>query len=456
MNYKTTEQKVVKFIKKNKLINAENKILVALSGGADSVFLLVFLYKFQKLFKISLAAAHINHSLRGKEANKDQSYSKILCDKFDIPFYTKRVYVKSFASKNKISIEEAARKLRYSSLKKIAKEINADKIATAHNIDDNAETVLFNLTRGTGVSGMAGIPFQRENIIRPILVLSKVEIIQYLEKQNIKYVTDSTNLDNSFSRNFIRNEILQPIRENLNPSVSEAILKFSELFKNHSKLISSLLQEIEKKFTTYENNTLKISLSIVSQHNDFIIGELLKSIFQKYFCTEFNYNDFIKLSELFNKQRGKQVKFKNGITAFRESDSILFFAKDETTDFDEKIITLGNFAETKNGKLHISDAENKNITGKSNKLSELISGDNLEDIFILRRWKNGDKFIPLGMNNFKKISNFLSEQKVQSNIKKDQLVLTNGNKIVWVVGQRLDNRFKILKNTRKVVKLWIA
>ena len=228
MNYKTTEQKVIKFIAAQNLNEPNDKILVALSGGADSVFLLYFFHKFQKLFKISIAAAHINHSLRGREANEDQEFSRKLCETLGVPFFTKRVYVKSYAKKNGLSIEEAARNLRYASLNKIAKKISADKIATAHNIDDNAETVLFNLARGTGISGMSGIPIKRDNIIRPILILGKTEIINYLKNKNITFQIDSTNLDNSFRRNFIRNQIIPSIRENINPAFSASVFRSEE------------------------------------------------------------------------------------------------------------------------------------------------------------------------------------------------------------------------------------
>jgi len=265
MNYKTTEQKAIKFIRFKNLIEPGDKILVALSGGADSVFLLHFLNKFQKLFKISIAAAHINHSLRGKEANSDQIFSQQLCKGLGIPFFTSRVYVKSFAKRNGLSIEEAARNLRYSSLNKIAKKIKANKIATAHNIDDNAETVLFNLSRGTGISGMAGIPYRRQNIIRPILTLGKFEIIEYLNKKNISFKTDSTNSDDSFKRNFLRNQIIPSIRKNINPAFADSVFKFSEIFKNYSQIIESYLNNAEKEFTKYKCGALEISLNCLTK-----------------------------------------------------------------------------------------------------------------------------------------------------------------------------------------------
>ncbi len=455
MNYKTVEQKVINFIKSQKLIEPQDNILIALSGGADSVFLLTFLSKFKNLFKISVSAAHINHSLRGHEANLDQEFSRNICKKMGIPFFTRRVYVKSFAKKNGLSIEEAARNLRYASLKKIAKKNDINKIATAHNIDDNAETVLFNLARGSGISGMAGIPYKRENIIRPVLILSKSEITEYLQNRKIPFSVDSTNFDDSFSRNFIRNQIIPSLRENINSSFSESVFKFSDIFKNYSRMISSLLQNAEKEFTRFENDTLTIDLTITEHYTDVLISEILKNLLQKYFSVEFNFKDSLKLNALLANQTGKRILFKNNLTAVRERNSIVLFVKKTNSGTIEHQFSLNESVETKIGVLRITKLRNKNNNYTFNQFSEIISADNLEDIFILRSWKNGDKFIPLGMKNFKKVSDFLTEQKVPSNKKKEQLVLINGNKIIWVVGHRIDNRFRILKNSKKIFRLWI-
>ena len=165
---KATEQKVIGFINRYKLIIPGEKLLIALSGGPDSVFALYFLLKYLKKYKIELLAVHFNHNLRGKESNQDEKFCEKLCENLNVPFYSVQLYVKTFAKQNKLSIEEAARKLRYSNLIEIAKDFNCNKIVTAHNQSDNTETVLLNFFSGTGYSGFSGIPVQRENIIRPL------------------------------------------------------------------------------------------------------------------------------------------------------------------------------------------------------------------------------------------------------------------------------------------------
>jgi len=180
---KSTEQKVIKFILNKKLIDEGDSILVALSGGADSVFLLEFLFKYKRRFNLDIAAFHLNHNLRGKEANIDEQFCKNLTAQKRIPFFSTSKNVKLFAKRKRMSIEEAGRELRYGELLKIAKTHNYKKIATAHNADDNAETVLLNLIKGTGFKGLSGIPERREKIIRPVLILSKKEILDYLHNK---------------------------------------------------------------------------------------------------------------------------------------------------------------------------------------------------------------------------------------------------------------------------------
>ena len=230
---KKTEQKVLRFIDEKNLIEKDDRILVALSGGPDSVFLLHFLNKYSKKFKISLAAIHINHGLRGKAASSDENFCKILTKKLGVRFYSVKRNVKALAKKLKVSTEEAGRLIRYEEFEKLSAKEGFTKIATAHIADDNAETVLLNLIKGTGLSGISGIPYSRGKIIRPLLVLTKEEIVQYLKFYKIDYRTDLTNLQSEYERNFLRNEIIPLIKKRLNPSLENTLLKSSEVFKRN-------------------------------------------------------------------------------------------------------------------------------------------------------------------------------------------------------------------------------
>ncbi|RMD48377.1 MAG: tRNA lysidine(34) synthetase TilS, partial [Ignavibacteria bacterium] len=224
--------KINEFVKERELISPGDNLLVALSGGADSVFLLNYLLELSKKNDINFTAFHVNHNLRGEESDKDELFCKELCDDWGVDFVSVSVDVKAYAKSNSLSLEESARELRYSKLEEYAAQHNFNKIVTAHNLGDNTETVLLNLFKGKGISAIAGIPVRRGKIIRPLLGISKDEIVKELTRLNIPFRTDSSNFDNTFQRNYVRNNILPLIKENINPNVEESIGRSSEIYSN--------------------------------------------------------------------------------------------------------------------------------------------------------------------------------------------------------------------------------
>jgi tRNA(Ile)-lysidine synthase len=257
---KKSEEKVIRFIRDNELIRSGDRILIALSGGADSVFLLHFLTKFKKKYKSELAVLHINHLIRGKNADEDEKFCREMCSKLDVKFYSVRKNVKLFAAKNKISVEEAGRILRYKTLNETARKYQYDKIATAHHLSDNAETVLLNLIKGTGLKGLSGIPVKRDNIIRPILSLSKEEITSYLQQNKILFRTDESNLSDDYERNFIRNNIIPLIKNRLNPSFEHALFNASAIIKSYYNYLTGKVNELVPNAVSFKESVLTINL----------------------------------------------------------------------------------------------------------------------------------------------------------------------------------------------------
>ena len=451
---KSTEQKVVKFILNKKLIDAGDSILVALSGGADSVFLLEFLLKYKRRFNLDIAAFHLNHKLRGKEANIDEQFCKNLTAQKKIPFFSTSKNVRLFAKRNRMSLEEAGRELRYSELLKIAKTNNYTKIATAHNADDNAETVLLNLIKGTGIKGLSGIPERRQKIIRPILVLSKKEILDYLNNKKIKYRTDSSNVENNYQRNYLRNEIIPLIKDKLNPQFDTAVFRTSGIIRGYSSLIDEQINSAVKKTVSYQRQKLIINLKQLKETDVRLYGDILRKSVKKYFNEELESNNISDLLKLIKAQTGSEIKFSNKIVAVKERDSIIIYLKKrEMKNVKQVEIKIGEEKQFEDKSVSISVFNRNKLNFCSTINKEYISQDNIKSRFILRRWKNGDRFYPLGMKNSKKLSDFLTEQKVRSLEKKGQLVLTNAGKIVWVVGIRIDERYKISAKTKKVLEL---
>ena len=451
---KGIEQKILRFINQYKLISAGDRILVAFSGGPDSVFALSFLNAFRLKYKITLTAVHFNHGLRGKESDEDERFAKEFCRQLNIRFVSKKLNVKSYARKNKLSIEEAARILRYNNLSLVVNPLRCNKIVTAHNQSDNTETILINLFTGTGLSGLTGIPIVRDNIIRPLMCLSKKEILYYLSDNKIPYRVDSSNLLDDFKRNYLRNQILPELRAKLNPQLDDAMFRSSKNFEGALHLIQKLVNHIIAEYITHSPGSVNIPLLLADTFDGEIPGEILRFVFKKYLKIEFEYEDYLKINSLIDKQKGKLIQLQNGFIAVREDESIRVEKKIKSSD--ERVELKPGSTTSLNGlTLCIEQIRHEDVKFGVSKNVEYISSDGVTGKFVLRKWKDGDKFQPLGMKQFKTISDFLTDCKIPSSKKKEQFVLTNRNHIVWVVGLRMDERYKVNSKTKKILKLWM-
>lgn len=448
------EQKIFEFVKRYNLISEGDKILVALSGGPDSVFALYLLDRFKEKYFFELYAAHVNHNLRGKDSKADEAFCRGLCASMKIKIDVHNVDVKKSAKDEKLSLEEAARKLRYDALQKSCAKFKCTKIVTAHNSNDNVETVMINLLTGTGLQGLTGIPVIRQNIIRPLLCVDKASIMKYLHEKGIQYRIDKTNLENDFKRNFIRNEIIPVLKKEINPSLEETIFKTTRVLEESSALLGNVIASTCIKYVSLSKNKAEIDIKVVDEYGSRILGEIFKKVLKDHFGHEYSYSDFLALSGLLKKQTGKKIELASNLTAFRDRGKIIFIDEKGQKEFSDVKIAFGKEYKCPGFvfKMEIVPKPSKGDLNKDENI-EFISADNTDDIFILRKWKFGDKFIPLGMKGFKKVSDFLNEQKVPASEKKQQLVLVNRNNIVWIPGLRIDNRYKLTENTQKVFRL---
>ena len=451
---KTTEQKTLKFIDENHLIRKGDRVLVALSGGADSIFLLHFLIKFKKRLGIEITAFHLNHKLRSKSAELDEKFCATFCSKNKIEFHSIPRDIKSFARKNKISIEEAGREIRYAELLKASKNCKATKIATAHNSSDNVETILLNFIKGTGVKGLTGIPIRRENIIRPILCLSSDEIRKYLKENKISYRIDASNLNTDYERNFLRKEIIPKLKRRLNPRIEEKINNTAKILADINSLIEIQVDNIAKSAAEFDGKELKINLKQINKFDASFYSIFVKSVVEKSFEIELTSENIRSLINLMNSQTGRAIHLKDNLIASKDRDLIVIRRqhgiKPKTVT---KKIKIGQKVKIDGKVISIEQISKKNVKFIPDKYTEYISGDSLQEIFEVRKWKAGDKFQPIGMKGTKKISDFLADEKISSRIKRENLVLTNSGKIVWVIGLRLDERSKVTPETKKILKL---
>ena len=307
--------------------NAEIRILIALSGGPDSVFLLYFLLKYKRKYGINLGAMHVNHMIRGEEADRDEKFCRKLCLQSGVDYHTVKRDVPSFAKNNKISIEEAAREIRYKELEKVQKKFGYDKIATAHNCSDNAETVFINLIKGTGLKGLSGIPIVRGNIIRPILSITKDEILKYLGAKKVQYLVDQTNLSNVYERNFIRNEIFPLIKKQLNPKLEQTLFKSSSVLKKQATVLSSAIEIISDSIVAKKKGNLEINIDKLSAIDKNIWSDVIKFSIERNYSVQVSFNDCDKIISLFSNQIGKVVSISNGLIALRERSKVLVYLK---------------------------------------------------------------------------------------------------------------------------------
>lgn len=448
------EEKVISFIKDNKLILPGSKVVVGFSGGPDSLFLLNFLNRYKQLFKISLIAAHVNHNLRGNDSDLDEAFCRKTCSQLGVELYTCSANVRSLAKAGKMSIEEAARISRYDFFRSLCKEHNCSLIATAHTRDDNAETVLLNLFKGAGMAGLGGIPVKRDNIIRPVLCCEKEEILEHLKSLKLKYRTDKSNLSDDFRRNFIRNKIIPQIKK-INPNFSGNILNQSFVLREASAFLLSSIESLKKKYLIVNKGSVKVKIKLFKEHSELIAGEMVRNEIKELFDQIISYIHTKEVIALSEKQSGTRISLSGGLAATRERDHVIIGYPEATrTELTECPVGF----ETRLGdrtfsSLEVSKGEVKIPGGKK---TEFIDADKLLGRhFLLRHWLPGDVFYPIGLKGRKKVSDVLTNVKVPSDNRRENLVLLNDGQIVWLVGFRLDDRFKITNKTKRFIKLTI-
>ena len=429
---------VQQYISYHKLLSKQSKIIVGLSGGPDSMVLIHVLLE----LGYECIAAHCNFNLRGEESNNDEEFVVKWCKENSVSLEVVSFDTKAYAAAEKISIEMAARDLRYDWFEKLRKRHNADTIAIAHHRDDSVETILINLIRGTGIKGLTGIPVKNRRIVRPLLSVSRNEIMEYLSTNNIPYVTDLTNEEDIYTRNTIRLKVL-PILETINPSVRNSILT-----------TSANLQEVEKIY----NNYISLALSSVLKDNRINIAQLKKTyspqslLFEILSPLGFTPSVIEDISNNLDSIPGK-VYLSNKFRLLKDRD-YLIISEIVGGDISNEKYLINSDCSTIDilpFNMSVNIVENNSdykIEKKSTKLQ--VDLDKLSFPLTLRKWKKGDWFIPFGMTGKKKLSDFFTDKKFNLLEKETTWVITSGEDIVWIVNQRADNRFRITKETKSV------
>lgn len=447
-------QKSLKFIRENELLKNGDSVLVGFSGGPDSTFLLVLLQTIQKIFNLKIYAAHLNHQLRGEESDADEEFVRNFCKENKIEFVVENKDIQKIVSETKRSIEEVARSERYKFFSEAAQKFKATKIATGHTLNDSVETMIFNFIRGSGVSGLRGIPIKRENIIRPLLGVTKEEILDFLKSENIPYRIDRTNESDDFTRNFIRNKII-PLLQEINPNLYDTLSTTLQLLYLLEKYIQVEETKFERLFVSKKTErVLRIKLEENIDYNNYLMMDLIRKKIENQFGLQISFQKTKELSNLIKQEKGTTLQVNEKIFATRESNSILILPEPQfeevniSVNYDTKLQKYyGSYFEFK-----ISIAPVKEAKISDNPMVEFFDADKIKHKLILRNWKPGDKFIPLGMKYSKKVSDVLTDAKIPSIFKNQILVLCDGQEVIWVLGVRLSEKYKVTSETKKVIK----
>ena len=450
-------QRYQQFIKDNHLFSPNDKLLLAVSGGVDSVVLCELCQQSGYDFII----AHCNFQLRGEESERDEKFVRQLGEEYKVEVKVKRFQTEKYAEENKLSIQEAARVLRYEWFEELVygewsmvnKEAQSSfqhslftiLLLTAHHADDNAETVLMNFCRGTGLHGLTGIPVSYGHIRRPLLCFTKDELLQFAKDNKLDFAEDTSNLSSKYTRNLFRNEIIPAISK-VYPQVKENLVDNIERFKEIEKLYKLSVAEIKKKLVKQKGSEWHIPVKqLMGYQNQALIYEIIAD----YGFLEKQIDEVIKLS---GSESGKYID--SPALQYRIIKHRHWFIISPVNSAESGMIIIEENDKTvifENGMLQFEVTSNQQPV-TSTQIACLDSKD-ITFPLILRKWKTGDYFYPLGMKKKKKLSRFFIDNKLSKADKEKVWVIEMDKKIIWVAGMRIDERFKMTEKTKEVLKI---
>jgi tRNA(Ile)-lysidine synthase len=431
-------EKFAKNLRDNFPFVGTNRFYIAVSGGVDSM---VLVHLFQH-FPFAFGLLHCNFKLRGEESEDDMKFIHDYCDENRLQLRIGFFETAEIANERKVSIQVAARDLRYEWFYEQMEENNVQYVATAHHLDDNLETFLINLSRGTGLDGLTGIPAQNDKIFRPLLPFSREEIENYAKENNLKWREDSSNASDKYLRNKIRHHVV-PILKEINPSFLDSFQKTQNYLKEAQSIVndgeSIIYQEVA---TEKEDGTIWFDLNKLLQMPNY--GAYLYQWLHQFGFTAWN-----DIRDLVHAQSGKQV-FSEHYVLLKNRDFLLLFAKIETTESEEFIIE--KIQKDVKVPLNLSIC---NVSDISNATPNCIfvDEDKLQFPLIIRKWNEGDYFYPFGMKGKKKLSKYFKDEKLSLIDKSSQWILCSDNQIVWIIGKRQDERFKVETNTTNILQI---
>ncbi len=435
-------EKLKSYIGEKDLLTSSDRVLIAVSGGLDSM---VLLHLFHKL-DLNIAVAHCNFQLRGDESDRDEEFVRDHCDKINTPFFCKRFETNNYATESKISIQMAARELRYAWFQETMENQGFSKLATAHHFNDSIETMLINWVRGAGMDSLTGIRATRANIIRPLLFALRDEIVTYAAANQITWREDISNQTDDYQRNFIRHQVIPQLKR-INPSLEHTIRESVHKIEDEAAFNKKSVDDWKEKFMVRQGEVIMIGKIgfVHPAHGASLLWNCVKSF-------GFSYEHCKEALEIKDKQPGKQfLSGSHKLVVDRDH----FVLTPEESHWSEVSIQANQHSATLGSwKLDIALPRDSKFSDTTNEA--VLDADKLVFPLRWRKWKPGDYFFPLGMEHRKKISDFLIDNKISVGEKDSVTVLEAAGEIVWVVGHRIDNRFKLTDNTKRTISFLIS
>jgi tRNA(Ile)-lysidine synthase len=471
------EEKVLQTIKKFDMLSFNDRVLIGISGGPDSVTLLNVLLSFKKRYNLSFFIAHLDHMLRGKESDGDVNFVKNLAQELDLPCEVKSCNLTEIAQKEHLTLEEAARKYRYKFYSETAKKFKANKIALGHSADDQVETVLMRFLRGSGLEGLMGIPPVRGKIIRPLIECSREEIEEYCQEHKIGYRIDSSNKEVVYFRNKIRLELLPLLSKDYNKNIKDIMLRLRNIISEVSAYLNQETELLFKEVARRESPEMVIidlikftSLSLALKRR--IIRKSIEVVKGNLYSISFRHNnEILKLTEY---QLGeKEIYLPDDIRAKKIYNKIIIYKKRISKNQIDEIPTTWEYNILIPGKTEIKSLDIEveikildsvdiksslyfNRKKSKGKFLEFIDYNKVKLPLKLRNRRSGDKFYPLKMKGLKKVKDFFIDNKIpKSHRDLIPILVDNEDQIVWIMGMRLDDRVKINSDTKKVLRIKI-
>lgn len=425
------------------LFHPKDRLLVAVSGGVDSVVLC----ELCKLSGYDFAIAHCNFQLRGSESDEDENFVKQLAEKYQVDFFVQKFDTEKFATENKISIQVAARELRYNWFAQLINQSTNQPVnflLTAHHADDNIETILMNFFKGSGINGIKGILPKHDKIVRPLLFAKKEELLAFVDEHKLDYREDSSNSSDKYTRNYFRNQLI-PGLEKIFPQVKENIIENAARFRDINVLYKQAVDEVIKKLVTKKGKELHIPVLklLKTQALPTIIYEIIKD-------AGFSVHQTGEVIKLMNSGSGKYIE--SSTHRILHNRKWLIISPLNHSILDHYLIEAGEKAiNFQAGKITIE--KSTALKPIADNHIAMLDASLITFPLLLRRWKQGDYFYPLGMRKKKKLSRFFIDQKLSMNEKENTWVIEMNKKIIWIVGKRIDDRFRITDNTKEFLKL---